>query len=198
MALVKKKNPVTGERVFYWQKSFFVRHDTKKLKYRYAYTDPENNYTLERDPHRECNFHTLSTFSNPKYMTSRNNKLCLKFYRKHNRYIKYDSQFAAELEYTEIDQKLIIGPYPQSTSEIDLLAKKGVKAVLNLQTKKDMSNRLLDWDELKEYYGEKGIRVSNFSVTDVDVEDLIFKGHQGAKKIYDLCQEYEVDYSLWV
>jgi hypothetical protein len=49
---------------------------------------------------------------NKKYANSANQKICLKFYRKQNRYIKYDANFTSILEYAEISPKILIGIIP--------------------------------------------------------------------------------------
>ena len=67
-----------------------------------------------------------------------------------------------------------------------------MKAVLNLQSKKDMLHRSVDWIDFKEYYTKNGIRASNFNIQDVDVDDLLFKSVEGAKRVNELAEQYDV------
>lgn len=113
MNLVNKKDPLSGKRISYWQKIFFVKHDYKKIKYRYVMCDLETGETFwEREPDRVCNFVTLATTSPYKeYEANPNKKDCIKFVRKHNRFIKYDVNFVAELHYNQITDNIIIGTH---------------------------------------------------------------------------------------
>jgi hypothetical protein len=111
MTLVSKKDPLSGKRIPYWQKSFFVKHDYKKIKYRYVMCDLETGETFwEREPDRICNFVTLATISPYKdYEANPNKKDCIKFVRKHNKFIKYDVNFVADFHYNQITDNIIIG-----------------------------------------------------------------------------------------
>jgi hypothetical protein len=205
MTLVNKKDPLSGKRIPYWQKSFFIRQDYKKLKYRFIMCDIESGESIwEREPDRVCNFLTLSTVSPYKeYDTNPNKKDCIKFVRKHNKFIKYDVNFVADFHYNQVIDSIIIGsisitkykkvgPYPQSESEIEQLSKQNVRGVLNLQTKTDMKYRSVDWHEQKELYKKHNIKARNFPIIDMHPDDMAFKAYDAATYLYELIKEYKV------
>lgn len=111
MNLVHKKDPLTEKRVSYWQKVFHIKHDQKKLKYRFVLYNPNSGeYIWEREPDRVANFQTLATISPYKnYDSNPNQKDCIKFVRKSNKYIRYDVNFVAEFYYNQITENIYIG-----------------------------------------------------------------------------------------
>lgn len=111
MTQVMKKDPLTGQRTTFWQRSIFAKPDIKKLKYRFVLiSEEEDRSTWEREPNRVCDFVTLNTLSPyRKYESFPNKKDSIKFYRKQNKYIKYDCNFVSEFFFNEITENLIIG-----------------------------------------------------------------------------------------
>lgn len=111
MILVSKKDPVGGTRVPFWERRFFVRHDVKKIKYRFVLLDDEEDtITWEREPDRVCDFVSLTTLSPYKrYESNPNKKDCLKFARKHNRFVKFDCNFVSEFFFNHINDNITIG-----------------------------------------------------------------------------------------
>lgn len=111
MTLVSKKDPVSGERATFWERKFFVRHDVKRIKYRFVMLDDvEDTLTWEREPDRVCDFVTLTTLSPYKRFESNPNKKdCLKFARKQNRFVKYECNFVSEFCFDHIDENITIG-----------------------------------------------------------------------------------------
>jgi len=111
MIQVSRKDPVTGTKASYWEHKFFVRHDVKRIKYRFVLIDDENDViTWEREPNRACDFVTLATVcSHKKFESHPNKKDCFKFARKHNRFVKYDCNFVSEFCFDEINSHIIIG-----------------------------------------------------------------------------------------
>lgn len=90
--------------------------------------------------------------------------------------------------------RLYIGPYPQNRTEIEKLNQIGIKAVLNLQTRSDMKYRFLDWNDLRNDYREKSIKVVNYSILDMNAEDIKFKAYEGANLLQELVEKYGVRY----
>jgi len=78
--------------------------------------------------------------------------------------------------------------------EIKNLAKQDIKAVLNLQTRSDMKHRSIDWEELRRCYKESKIKVINFSITDMCVEDIRCKAYDAANVLNELVNKYQKVY----
>jgi len=74
------------------------------------------------------------------------------------------------------------------------LAKQDIKAVLNLQTRSDMKHRSIDWEELRRCYKESKIKVINFSITDMCVEDIRCKAYDAANVLNELVNKYQKVY----
>jgi len=198
MVLVSKPDPVTGKRVQFWEKRFYVHSSVQKIKYRFVVRDYTSNQVLwERDPSRECDFATLSLESSyTKYSNCPNKKTCLKFIEKFNRFVKYDSNLALKFTPTVINESLILGPYPQTTSDMDELAQAGVRAVLNLQSSCDMHTLSLDWKQQQMYYKQLGIKAYNLCILDCKAYDIIDKAGHAATLLDALIEKYQV--KLWV
>jgi protein-tyrosine phosphatase len=123
-----------------------------------------------------------------------NKKDCIYFVKKHNEFIKVDVNFVADFFYNQIDDRIFVGPYPQTTEEIDDLLKGGIKSVLNLQTKSDMRHRSINWEDMKEHYELRGIKAVNFEIVDMSPEDMEIKAYQAAKLLKELMEDNKVTY----
>jgi len=111
MDKVMRKDPITGKKEPFWEKVLFVHATNKKLKYRFVLTDYNISQVIwERDPNRIADLVTLSTKSPfKKYDNTPNKKKCELFIRKQNKFVKYDCEFTANLYFTNITDKIIIG-----------------------------------------------------------------------------------------
>ena len=111
MSLVSKRDPVNGQKTMFWEWRFFVRHDMKRIKYRLVQLDDQKGtLTWEREPDRVCDFVTLTTLSPYKrYESNPNKKDCIKFAKKHNRFVKIDCNFVSEFCFDEITSNITIG-----------------------------------------------------------------------------------------
>lgn len=198
MTQVTKKDPLTGQKTSFWQRSFFVRHDIKRIKYRFVLITEEDDceeYMWEREPDRVCDFVTLDTTSPYKtFQTFPNKKDSIKFRRRHNKFVKYDCNFVSEFFFNPINENLYVGPYPQNQAEIDQLAKEGVRAVFNLQTKHDMRHRSIDWEYLRLLYHNSNIKAINFSIIDMCAEDIFLKAFDAASYLNELVEKYDKVY----
>ncbi len=83
-----------------------------------------------------------------------------------------------------------IGPYTQNKDEIEKLARGGVKVVLNLQTRSDMKHRSVNFSELKRIYHENQIRIINFPIKDMSIDELRYKAYEGAYILNELLNKY--------
>jgi len=110
MIPVSKKDPVTGTRTSYWEHKFFVRHDVKRIKYRFVILDDEEDtITWEREPNRACDFINLTIAPDKRFESHPNKKDCFKFAKKQSRFIKYDGNFVSEFCFDEINENIVIG-----------------------------------------------------------------------------------------
>ncbi len=78
---------------------------------------------------------------------------------------------------------MILGDYPQNEQEIELLHRRGVTAVLNLQTIESMRKICRNLDEMKEIYERNGIYVRPCQIPDI-AENIFFLLNIFTKKFY--------------
>ncbi|CAK57868.1 unnamed protein product (macronuclear) [Paramecium tetraurelia] len=108
------------------------------------------------------------------------------YYESFGRLNKLDWNFVVQFSITQINENIIIGPYPQNEQDIVVLKDFGVKAVLNLQTRLDVYHRGVDWDEILSSYKKHNIQMKNFEIFDMDPQDFekkILKAVQILKKL---------------
>jgi len=195
---IVKKDPFTSQKTEFWQKELSVKHDIKRFRYRYVISDVERNTEIwEREPDRKCDLSTqLVKINDDSHspLVEPNKKDCIFFERKHNEYIKVDVNFVANFFYNQINDNIFIGPYPQTTEEIDELHKAGIKAVLNLQTRTDMRHRSVDWEYMRKYYESKDIKAVNFEILDMNKEDMELKAYQAATHLKELIESQKKVY----
>ena len=103
-----------------------------------------------------------------------------------------DKEFNREFEINEIDENIIVGPFPQTFEEIDALHERGVKAVLNLQREVDMKVRKIRWNEIRKHYEEKNMEIVNFEINDNNQDDLTEKLSYAAGILHELVNKYDV------
>lgn len=106
-----KKDPITGQKTTFWQKTVNIRPDVRKIKYRFVLIhEEEDRYTWEREPDRVCDFAELANDKNSQTDESfPNKKDSIKFVRKQNRYIRYDCNFVSKLFFNSVTEGIMIG-----------------------------------------------------------------------------------------
>jgi len=55
-----------------------------------------------------------------------------------------------------------------------------------------MRHRSIDWDEIKRSYKENNIKIINFPITDMSVDEIRYKAYEGALVLNELVNKYEV------
>jgi len=55
-----------------------------------------------------------------------------------------------------------------------------------------MRHRSIDWDEIRRDYKECNIKVINFPITDMSVEDIRYKAYEGAIVLNEIVNKYGV------
>lgn len=135
----KLETDVEGQK---WILDVFMPQSTEQFQYRYVIVNSENGFALwEREPNRRANLSDLHPVNST--------------------YFLKDVNFVAGMQFDECPPDMFIGPYPQTTEDIDALKAAGVTAVLNVQTDEDFKHRNVDWKKLKDYYDKVGIKVNH-------------------------------------
>ncbi|CAD8193164.1 unnamed protein product [Paramecium pentaurelia] len=116
------------------------------------------------------------------------------YYESFGRLNKLDWNFVVQFTITQINENIIIGPYPQNEQDILVLKQNGIKAVLNLQTRLDIYHRGVDWDEIQNTYKKNDIIMKNFEIFDMDPIDFEKKALKAVQILRKLINNYEFVY----
>lgn len=100
-----------------------------------------------------------------------------------------DVNFVCGLLFDEVPPSTFIGPYPQTTDDIDTMAVRGVSAVLNLQTDEDFAHRGIQWSTLMSRYNEQNMSVVRFPIRDFDRDSLNLRINGAVHELDRLIQE---------
>uniref|UniRef100_A0A7S1T9U4 Uncharacterized protein n=1 Tax=Compsopogon caeruleus TaxID=31354 RepID=A0A7S1T9U4_9RHOD len=157
MGLGPERRLLTGEIGRCWEVTFPLTEQEFKqnVQYRYVSLD-QNDLTgiFEREPNRVRDFPNVGEIS-----------------RGMN--IAFDANFVGGIDFDEIaDWNVVIGPYPQSKEDVDIMAQADVRAVVNVQTDGDFEKRKIDWAAISRAYEEHDIWVGRIQIIDFDGEDL--------------------------
>ena len=88
----------------------------------------------------------------------------------------------------EILPNLFVGTCPTTSDEIETLQKRGITAVLNLQSDDDFQIHGIDWDGLWASYLARGFEVRRVPITDFDDEDLRDELPEAVRVLTELLQ----------
>ncbi|CAD8086749.1 unnamed protein product [Paramecium sonneborni] len=116
------------------------------------------------------------------------------YYEEFGRLNKLDWNFVVQFQTYEINENIIIGPYPQNEKDILYLKQKQVRAVLNLQTRLDMFHRGVNWEQIVEAYKRHNIVMKNYQIFDMDAKDFEKKSNKAVQILKKLINEYEYVY----
>ncbi|CAK66715.1 unnamed protein product (macronuclear) [Paramecium tetraurelia] len=116
------------------------------------------------------------------------------YYESFGRLNKLDWNFVVQFSITQINENIIIGPYPQNEQDIINLSNYGIRAVLNLQTRLDVYHRGVDWDEILASYKKHNIYMKNFEIFDMDPQDFEKKITKAVQILKKLINQYEFVY----
>ena len=140
-----------------WGIQFAVPRDVSRFAYKYLLVDTSTDSAeWEREPSRE-----LSLVEGDEAPS------CIE---------RLDMNFVGGINFDKIgDFRLFIGPYPQSSSDIETLARAGITAVVNVQSRKDFTYRRINWPALQHVYAGFNIDAVHIPITDFDRVDLVAK-----------------------
>ncbi|EGR28804.1 hypothetical protein IMG5_168400 [Ichthyophthirius multifiliis] len=105
-----------------------------------------------------------------------------------------DNDFCISFTIDQIDDNIFIGPYPQSEEDIKQLKNRGIKAVLNLQTYKDMVLKGIKYVEILKFYKKQQINPFNFPIIDMDIIDMCYKLKNVSRLLNFLVEQYKKVY----
>jgi protein-tyrosine phosphatase len=170
----------------YWTIEFKVHYTQQSFHYKYLlYNQKTRQFICERKGKRQ--FHQDSSkISNE---IRRNRTISIKPYK--GGYIKLDCNLQFDFSFVKVQPHLSVGPYPSSLDDIRKLQSYNVKAVLNLQTDRDMKTRGVDWEKLKGDYKSMGIAAVNIPIVDMDWIDLQEKADYATQVLHRLIKQYE-------
>jgi len=172
--------PEGGEAIC-WELTFDHPRSQQVFRYRYVLIDSAKDEALwERGVPRECSIEEL--FEVPNNIT------------------RVDADFQASLTPFKItDYQLFLGPYPQTESDIEVLARAGITAVVNVQSRRDMTSRKLNWPNQQAIYSRLEMEAVHVPMAASDQAGMVAKlPHAGeilddmygnGKTIYVHCTE---------
>ncbi|KAL4453430.1 hypothetical protein ABPG74_017637 [Tetrahymena malaccensis] len=153
MERVVQTNFADLSKTVFFEKTLLVKAHKQKIKYTYAKKDTNQMLIIDRQPR----------------------KLQIKQPPKHIHIEINDNSFSSKFQVTKIDDNIYLGPYPQSEEDVKELSERGIKAVLNLQTEKDMQLKGAAYIKLLRFYKAYNIQPFQFPVIDMDVIDMCYK-----------------------
>mmetsp|Transcript_15602 Transcript_15602/g.13334 ORF Transcript_15602/g.13334 Transcript_15602/m.13334 type:complete len:209 (-) Transcript_15602:453-1079(-) len=171
----------------FWSSTFLVPLDLEKFSYRYQIVDGKTGEVINDKQRRKFNISTFSqctqlSFANEKFTTCGQKKL------------KSDFNFDGQLSYDTITSKIIVGSFPQTKRDVEQLKSLGVTAVLNLQSYEDFAKYSIQWNKLRKHYNANGIHPEHFSMSDMDITDMVNKTSEAAELLDKILKEHSKVY----
>jgi len=166
----------TGVQGQCWAITFAVPRNMLRFTYKYLLVDSATDSAeWEREPNREL--FLLEGGEAPSHIE------------------RLDMNFVGGIAFDKVtDFQLFIGPYPQSSSDIEALARAGVTAVVNLQSRRDFTYRRINWPALQQVYAALNIEAVHIPVGDFDHSDLVSKLPYAAQVLDELYGNGKVIY----
>jgi len=161
----EKLDVKTGRALSYWMKTLSLPNTTKTFYYKFHVIDKSDGQEFQSE--REC----VREFSLDSFYEDHEDHQDQKDSRnfvKDNIFTQCSFKFRNLFSFNEITESLFIGCYPHCKSDVLTLKNKGIRAVLNLQTKSDMIRNDIDWDRVRQHYSDCGIKVMNVPIKDKD------------------------------
>lgn len=182
-----------------WEYEVVVPNKVDFVKYKYSTYDETNDLAVwEREPTRSLKVPVDIEYA--EYLLQKKAQgladTALQLELPVNGVIdKLDVNLVTCINYDRIGEfPIYIGAYPQHEEDIELLAKAGVTAVLNVQTDIDMTHRQVNWPRMQAAYTKHGILGINYPIHDFNSEDLAAKLRKGAEIIQRLVKEGKTVY----
>jgi len=66
----------------------------------------------------------------------------------------------------QVPPNMFVGPYPQSCDDVQTMKEAGVTGVVNVQTEKDIRQRMVNMGAMRKYYEEAGIELCHVPIED--------------------------------
>jgi hypothetical protein len=87
--------------------------------------------------------------------------------------------------FTELDDQLAVGCYPHAPEHVGFLAEQGIRAVVNLQSDRDLGGLGVVWPIMWQLYVRSGIQSTRVPVIDFDRKDLLRSLEEAVEAIRD-------------
>jgi protein-tyrosine phosphatase len=133
-----------------WEYTFDQPRDQAVFRYRYVLIDSaRDEVEWERGVARECSMEDL--FEVPNSIT------------------RVDADFQVSFTPFKItDYQLFLGPYPQTENDIETLARAGITAIVNIQSRRDMTSRKLNWPKQQAIYSRLEMEATHVPMSESD------------------------------
>ena len=167
----------------FWTVTILLKNNDKKnykFDYRYSLYDDKLKFsTCERESNRHVN------------LLDKNNNLVLK-----NSYLEVlDNNFVADFNFDKIgDKNIFIGPLPQNIDDYKKLKEKGITAILNLNSQKDLERRKINLEDHKKIVNDLNLELVHFPIIDFSKEDLSDKLKNASDLLRDLLNKEKIVY----
>ncbi|EKX37347.1 hypothetical protein GUITHDRAFT_116460 [Guillardia theta CCMP2712] len=180
MGLGNERTLLTGVRGRCWEATFPAPpEDYREVEYRYVILNEEQNQAVwESEPNRRISF-----FPGAVSQSGKNGGF------RRREFTQFDGNFVAkELLFDFIPPCLFIGPYPQCKDDVERMKAAGVTGVVNVQTQKDIMQRMVNMDLMRGLYHEQGIEFRHVPIEDFNGQDLAERVKFAAKATHELVE----------
>lgn len=106
--------------------------------------------------------------------------------------VEYDN--FDRFQISQITENLLVGAYPKLETDMLELKAKNVRAVLSLQSKKDLKAFSIDPEQLRSLYNKHGIRAYNIEILDMKLKDFVDRSQQAVRLLRQLVETYGTVY----
>ena len=194
---IDKKMPKNGHELSsLWSLTFTLRNSILNknyldFEYKYSLFDIESNSSfLEREPNRK-----LRILLNEKEVDKKMDPNSACFLLKNSNLELLDVNFVAKLDFDRIgDENIFVGTYLQNEEDFEIISKKGINAIINVQTDKDLEYRKIDINSLNKYANKYGIEMKRYPIEDFNKEELYNKIKGAADLLNELIKEGKTVY----
>lgn len=165
MGLGNERTLLTGVRGKCWETTFVApEEDYNDVSYRYVILNEETNTAVwESEPNRFLK-HIPGSLSAAGPLGDG--------FRKRE-FTVFDGNFVAKtLAFDWVPPNMFVGPYPQSKTDVETMKAAGVTGVVNVQTEKDIKQRMVNMDAMRRDYEEAGIELCHVPIEDFHGADL--------------------------
>lgn len=202
----------------YWEYKVSLRGDIQEFQYQYVLVNKKNQGAIwEREPVRVWSANALNQAISKKKQSStktqsknegtepkhdevykfRNGVIPKEnedfFYTK-SIYKKVDMVFKQDFTMKKIILNVFCGPYPQTSKDIQDLAKNGIKSTLSLQDDHEMELRMINWEQVVNGMKLAGITSYRVGIVPDDSQDLLERFCDAIDKVNFLLENFQSVY----